>query len=352
MKGHINISNYEEYVIDYIDGTLSTEDEVAFTAFLALHPDAAEEVDAMRDVSALEADPAVKMDASALKMEVEAVGALNENTYESYFSAAADDSLAREEQAEVEAFLAKNPKLQGEFNLYQRSVLKPDAQVVYPEKQALKRSIPLWEATRPTALRVAAALVVLLAGYTVLNTLTNTSIYMPRETDYDVTWIELPAEPDAKSSAESTSSSSSSTPTKTVRLASANPTVRSTSTPQPIGRLNASEIEVKTRSEVEQRSLAAYSPSIPQGLEASPQEPVYASNNTEVLNLNQFVGKKVLGLDPEKTQTTTGLIREGLLQAINKREDVALTASEKEGRGKTIEFLAGNFGFKRVSYDQ
>jgi hypothetical protein len=292
------------------------------------------------------------MDVSSLKLEVEAVGALNESTYESYFSAAADDSLAREEQAEVEAFLAKNPKLQGEFNLYQRTVLKPDSKVVYPEKQALKRSIPLWESARPTALRIAAALVVLLAGYTVLNTLTNTSIYMPRETDYDVTWIELPEETSSESNVETNTSAQQASPTNTVQLAAASSVTRRETSPQRIGRLNASGIELKAREAIEQRNLATYTPSIPQGLEADPQEPIYASNNSEVLNLNQFVGKKVLGLDPEKTQTTTGLIREGLLQAINEREDVALTASEKEDRGKTIEFLAGNFGFKRVSYDQ
>lgn len=353
MKVQIDISNYEEYVIDYLDGNLSDSELDAFTAFLALHPKLADEVADLKDMPALEQPATLAFDRESIKMEIEPVDFLNESTYEPYFSAAADQALSQEEQVMLEAFLAKNPKLQREFNLYQATTLEADQTVVYPEKGALKLSIPIWEQARSAALKFAAILVILLTGYTVINTLTNSTNYMPRERNYDFTESSLPAEKSSPAGSKKVESEAFavSESMSSIKQASSLRNVRTNSSIRQLVRIEASLLAPSAPHTLPSRSLAAYTPSIPQGLEAQSQEPTYASNQSGAMNLNQLVGKKVLGLNPAKTETTTALIREGLFQAINEREDVALRSNREDGKGKTLEFIAGNFGFKHVNYD-
>ena len=45
----ITKQNYEEYAIDYIEGTLSKEDRVAFGHFLSCHPEIAAEIGALQE---------------------------------------------------------------------------------------------------------------------------------------------------------------------------------------------------------------------------------------------------------------------------------------------------------------
>jgi len=43
-------------------------------------------------------------------------------------------------------------------------------------------------------------------------------------------------------------------------------------------------------------------------------------------------------------------MKESIVKTIDDRDNVALNTSEEKSDKKTIEFLAGNFGFKRVNY--
>jgi hypothetical protein len=88
---------------------------------------------------------------------------INRNNYEEYFLLYIDRELGPEEQSQVKEFLDRNPDLQKEFSLLEQTVSVPSA-TTYPDKAALfrqekeRRIYPAWW------LRIAAALLVLLAG--------------------------------------------------------------------------------------------------------------------------------------------------------------------------------------------
>ena len=65
MNRTLDISNYEEWFIDHLDGTLSAEEDSQLSAFLLSHPDLAAELEAMDEVQ-LEAKDIAFPDKSAL----------------------------------------------------------------------------------------------------------------------------------------------------------------------------------------------------------------------------------------------------------------------------------------------
>ena len=68
------------------------------------------------------------------------------------------------------------------------------------------------------------------------------------------------------------------------------------------------------------------------------------------MNLTQLIGKRFFGLDPKNASTTKDLIREGFVKTVDDREALALSTSDPSDDKRSLEFMAGNFEFKRVNY--
>lgn len=60
--------------------------------------------------------------------------------YEEWMIAAVEGSLGLAEEAELEAFLESNPGLRYELDLYRETRLQPDTSIVFPDREALKKS--------------------------------------------------------------------------------------------------------------------------------------------------------------------------------------------------------------------
>ena len=93
MSLDIDISNYELYVMDYIEGELSQEDKAHFEAFLMKHSDVAMEVEELMD-----SDFSLKpiedfQDKKSLKIEVVAIAGINESNYEEAMAASVDADI-------------------------------------------------------------------------------------------------------------------------------------------------------------------------------------------------------------------------------------------------------------------
>ena len=187
MSEEINISNYEVYAMDYIDGTLSEELTTSFDAFLILNPEIAVEIDELRNVDKLESSIAPAFDKNALKINF--TGAISDDNYEDYLIAAVEGELNDIEEKEVQQFVASNPAIEKDYRLFQKTMLRPNKDVVFPSKSSLKKPIPLWQNTTQIIYRAAAVLLIALGSTTIWNVI-NKEKYIPRNGVEDFTAIE------------------------------------------------------------------------------------------------------------------------------------------------------------------
>lgn len=344
MSKEINISNYEVYAMDYIDGTLSDELATSFDAFLILNPEIAEEIDAIRDFEKLESSTTPSFDKNALKINFS--GAISNDNYEDYLIAAVEGELNDEQEKDVQQFVASNPAILKDYKLYQKSFLSPNMDVVYPAKSSLRKPIPLWQNTSQLVYRAAAIAVIALGGTTIWNVI-NEEKYIPRNGLEDFTAIESLIEQRTQSDLVVGKEQYAEKALPQPESVSNQSSIERESSIAQISKLNP-EISFAVAA-VKERTTISYQPQISEWI-GEERETVASADNSGELNLNQFIGKQFLGLDPEKTPTTLALMKEGIVKTIDDRDNVALNTSEDNSDKKTIEFLAGNFGFKRVNY--
>jgi hypothetical protein len=138
----INIDNYEQYVIDYLDGNLDEIKSGEMAAFLLLHPAIAEDLDGL---SAMKLESEVKEPLNQYfisqlkKTEIIATAHIHEDNYEALFIAKMENDLSLKEIQELERFLILNPDLNKELKLVESLKLQPDNNLHFPRKERLKR---------------------------------------------------------------------------------------------------------------------------------------------------------------------------------------------------------------------
>ncbi|MEQ1733452.1 MAG: hypothetical protein ABL940_07250 [Bacteroidia bacterium] len=155
----ITLHNYEEYIIDYIDGTLSTEDVADLLLFVEQHPTIKAELELLT-ATALPTivEPIIYTNKHALKKEI----TYTNETIIAYLS----NELNANETNAFTAELATNATLQQEVNLFKPTFLVADDTLVYDNKNKLKRNNKIvWLYTYAAA----ASVVVLLLLYNVYN---------------------------------------------------------------------------------------------------------------------------------------------------------------------------------------
>ncbi|NQV52335.1 MAG: hypothetical protein HQ500_04090 [Flavobacteriales bacterium] len=350
MSQKIDISNYELHALDYIEGTLSPALHDAFEAFLLAHPDVSEEIEGLREVEAL-IPLEGSFDKASLKINVAATPSIDASNYESYFIHDVEETLDQDGQEELALFLDKNPALVQDHALYQKTRLASDVNVVYPEQAALKRAIPLWENARVYAYRAAAIVVLALGGMTVLNML-NDEVYIPRDQSMGYSLMEdLSPTGSEKTFApihERFDNDEQSTILATSAATAAPSQLEREKSPEKLPSL-VPQLGVDATAAFEERDLMAYNPTI----STWSSEEVYAQQEPtrgQAMNLNQLIGKRLFGLEPKNTSTTKDLIREGFVKTVDDRDALALNTSDPGDDKRSLEFMAGNFGFKRVNY--
>ena len=173
----INLSNYEEYFLLYIDHELSKEECEAVESFVGQHPHLAAELEMLKEAKLPAADPVVFNDKSSLYKA--AKDSININNYEEYFLLHTDKELSGKQEEDVEQFVLQHPQVQEEFLLLQRAKLVPE-NIECPDKHRLykqpaKRVIPLYI----TRIAVAAAVIssiVLIGSFLMNNNVNHTQV--------------------------------------------------------------------------------------------------------------------------------------------------------------------------------
>lgn len=149
----IHKGNYEAYMLDRMEGRLPEDLSRELDAFLSQNPHLAEDLEDM-DELLFAAEP-VAFDGAALKKSE------HELVDEQRFVAYIENQLSADDRLFVEKSVANNPALQQELALFKKTILEPDAGVVYSPKSELKRKPKvIW--LNPQYARYAAAAVLLL----------------------------------------------------------------------------------------------------------------------------------------------------------------------------------------------
>ncbi len=146
-KTDINISNYELFVIDYLDGNLNANELASFILFLEENPDIKNEVYDIKGIS-LKDENIVYTEKSKLKKNpIIAVNGINEANYEDYFIASFENDLTSAQKKKLFNFVNKNSQLVAEYELSKKIKLVPDDSIKYYNKSSLKhekRISPFW----------------------------------------------------------------------------------------------------------------------------------------------------------------------------------------------------------------
>ena len=117
----INKQNYEAFLLDLWEGSLSEEQKTLLYNFLEKHPelDEGDALDLLGDVS--ETIPDVAFDQESLNFE-----SINEKNYEFFFIAYFEEDLSKSEMEHVDLFLSDHPELLKKFNQFKKARLSEE----------------------------------------------------------------------------------------------------------------------------------------------------------------------------------------------------------------------------------
>lgn len=162
----INRHNYEEFFILYMDNELKPEDRRMVEDFVQQHPDLKEELDLLLQYKMVP-DPTVQYEDKEELMKENGHSLITLSNYEEWLSLYIDNELEPGQQAMVDAFISRNPSVQKDFALLQRSKLQPE-NIVFAHKASLYRAEEKVRAFPVRWWRAAAAILLLAAGLSFL----------------------------------------------------------------------------------------------------------------------------------------------------------------------------------------
>lgn len=136
MSTDINISNYEGYLLSYIDGELAADEQAALMAFLERHPAIKQELALWEGTKLQPEDDAPQFGNKALLYRG---GDIHLNNYETYLLSYIDNELTAEETTLFEQFVRQHPHVKQEILLWQATRQHPDTSVVFENKSLLYR---------------------------------------------------------------------------------------------------------------------------------------------------------------------------------------------------------------------
>lgn len=136
MSIEINISNYESYLLSYIDGELNGDEQAALELFLKKHPQFRQELELLEGTR-LVPDEQLVFDNKAALYRTASPAAVD---YEELMLGYIDGELTPSEEITLQAYLEQHPAAQAELRLLQATKLTTDTTLVFADKASLYRS--------------------------------------------------------------------------------------------------------------------------------------------------------------------------------------------------------------------
>lgn len=137
MAVEINISNYESYLLSYVDNELNDAEQAALEQFLQKHPHLRAELELLKGTRVVPDEQVVFDMKSALYRQSPAATV---DDYESMMLSYVDGELSAEETARLKSWLKEHPEAHQEMALLQVVKLEPDKTIVFENKASLYRS--------------------------------------------------------------------------------------------------------------------------------------------------------------------------------------------------------------------
>ncbi|SKA18037.1 hypothetical protein SAMN04488128_1021390 [Chitinophaga eiseniae] len=137
MAVEIDISNYESYLLSYVDNELNDAEQAALEQFLQQHPHIRAELELLKGACVVPDEQVVFEQKAALYRQSPAASA---DAYESMMLSYVDGELPAEETARLKSWLKEHPEAQKEMALLQVVKLEPDTTVVFANKASLYRT--------------------------------------------------------------------------------------------------------------------------------------------------------------------------------------------------------------------
>ncbi len=137
----INELNCEDYMLRETEGLLNDNELESLEEFIRINP----HCDRDRKLFALSHLPLendfVFTGKESLKKKAIPVGAINEDTFETFMARELEDDLNPDEKLQFSEFMFYNPHLEKDHKLYSHTILKAEKDIVFEDKNSLKQSI-------------------------------------------------------------------------------------------------------------------------------------------------------------------------------------------------------------------
>jgi len=130
----ITRNNYEEFFLDYIEGELNVDEELALQVFLAENPDLKEELDEIASVD-LKCET---FDVSDKKPSLKTIPF--QVNFDDFCIAQMEGDLDAYENDAFEQYIASHPEKKKQLEFYHKTKLEADKSIVFTNKKILKRS--------------------------------------------------------------------------------------------------------------------------------------------------------------------------------------------------------------------
>ena len=156
----ITRENYEEWMLDLIEGNLNAVEKAGVYDFLNKNPDLKAELEEFNSVVLIPEDSPRFNDKSSLKKSDTQIEGVDRNDY--LLIGKTENVLATEELREYEVFVRTEPASRYYQKKYDEIKLKADTSVRYPEKNKLKRVVLIPFITRENFYRAAVVLILLM----------------------------------------------------------------------------------------------------------------------------------------------------------------------------------------------
>ena len=165
----INELNYVEFLISETEGLLTPEGINQLDEFVKLNPSIGKER-ALYALAHLPAENEFVFEAKeTLKQKAIPVGAITADTYETFFARELEGDLNADEKLQLAGFMEYNPQLEKERRLYKHTILAPDTEIVFENKNQLRQSVTPVRRIVYYALSAAASLALIMSVYVLLD---------------------------------------------------------------------------------------------------------------------------------------------------------------------------------------
>lgn len=139
MDRKINIHNYEEFFLDYLDGNLSESEIVELEDFLLENPDLRKELEGMEEINLQEEK--LKFPNPENLKQIDLSLPVTEENFDFFCIANMEGDLNEEQNAAFSEYLKENPSKAQEKEIFGHTRLKADQNKYFSNKQQLRKTI-------------------------------------------------------------------------------------------------------------------------------------------------------------------------------------------------------------------